>query len=705
MTGKSLVRYQITSTALCLLLVTGATLFSYRAGFFTWADNYLYDVNVAWRGPLATSDRITLVLMDEESAVRLKRYRGQWSRKKLAQALDHICGAGAAVVGLDMVMTAPDLDPLADPLLAKAISGCGNVVLARVSAAQGVAEITPLAMFQEGMLGDGFIDVPLDQDGILRKIRFFNAKPLADGSLQLLPAFALELARGFLDLDFDFDFSGKNYFLMGKAAEKQLRLPYPDLLINYHGDYTAFTVVSFADVVNNTMDPEDLRGRIVLVGSTLSSQKDFFTTPFSRFSRSAAALNLTGHFKTLESRIMGSDEPGVACHAHALETILGQDFIRHLTGPTVLGLTAALGMIGLIFYLPGLGLLLEMLILLATLAALVGGSQLLFSANAVRLDIAPLITVFFGQFIVGVTLQKSFGRRKTAMITTMFGKYVSSGVVNELIKGDIATTLEGRREKLTMLFSDLRGFTTISEKLGAKDTGRLLNVYFDTMIPLVFAQQGTLDKLMGDAVMAFFGAPLPLADHPAKAAATALLMMEKLRDLRQRADVAGAEDLDIGIGLNTGEVTVGNLGSNVFMDYTIIGDAVNLASRLEGLNKVYGTHILCTEFTARALDDRFLLRELDIVKVKGKAEAVAIYEVAGWRTGPDAAGEARFSLFAEGLAAYRQQRWDQAAQLFNRVLATGPEDGPSRLYLKRIAGFQENRPAADWRGVTVFDHK
>jgi adenylate cyclase len=703
MTGKSLVRYQLIFTALCLLLVTGSMLYCYRAGFFTWADNYLYDANVAWRGPLATSDRITLVLMDEESAVRLKRYRGQWSRRKLAQALDNICGAGAAVVGLDLVMTAPDLDPLADQLLAQTINACGNVVLARVSAAQGVAEISPLEMFREEMIGDGFIDVPLDQDGILRKIRFFNAKPLADGSLQLLPAFALELARVFLGLDFDFDFSGDNYFRMGAAAEKRLRLPYPDLLINYHGDYTAFTVVSFADAVNNTMDPEDLRGRIVLVGSTLSSQKDFFTTPFSRFTRAEAGLS--DRFQALEKRVMGSDEPGVACHAHALETILGQGFIRHITGPTVMGLTAALGLLGLIFYLPGIGLLLEMFILLAALAALVGGSHLLFSAKAVRLDLAPLITVFLGQFIIGATLQKSFGRRKTAMITSIFGKYVSAGVVNELIKGDIATTLEGRRENLTMLFSDLRGFTTISEKLGAKDTGRLLNVYFDAMIPLVFEQQGTLDKLMGDAVMAFFGAPLPLPDHPAKAAATALLMMEKLRELRQRAAVDGAQELDIGIGLNTGEVTVGNLGSNAFMDYTIIGDAVNLAARLEGLNKVYGTHILCTEFTARALDDRFLLRDLDIVKVKGKAEAVGIYEVAGWRARQDPAGVARFALFAEGLAAYRQQRWDQAEQLFRRVLATAPEDGPTRLYLSRIAAFQEKRPAADWQGVTVFAHK
>ena len=703
MTGKSLFRYQLLFTAISLVLVTGTVIFSYRAGLFDRADNYLYDLNVAWRGSQDTADRITLVLMDEESAVRLNRHRGQWSRKNMAAALDHICGAGAAVVGLDMVLSAPDLDPESDRLLADSIRECCNVVLARVSAAQGVAEIAPRQIFQEEMIGDGFIDVPLDQDGVLRKIRFLNAKPLVDGALQLLPAFALEVSRVYLDLQFDFDFSGKDHFLLGGASEKRLKLPYPDLIINYYGDYKAFNVVSFADTVENSVPPEDLRGKIVLIGSTLSTQKDFFTTPFSRFQRSSREL--AGRFRTIEENVMGADEPGVACHAHAIETILSQTFIRQVSGNQLLWLIALLGLFGLLFYLPGISMGMEIIILLAALGAVVFGSHLLFVGKAIRLDIAPLIGILAGQFVAGVALQKSFDRKKTALITSIFGKYVSSGVVNELIKGDIATTLEGHRENLTVLFSDLRDFTTISEKLGAKDTGRLLNLYFDAMIPLVFEHQGTLDKLMGDAVMAFFGAPLPLADHPAKAAATALLMMEKLKEIKQHAEIGGAEELDIGIGLNTGEVTVGNLGSNVFMDYTIIGDAVNLASRLEGLNKVYGTHILCTEFTAAKLDDRFLLRDLDIVKVKGKAQAVTIYELAGWRDRQNESGQALFSWFEQGVAAYRERQWDRAAELFRLVLDGAPDDGPSRLYLERIGYYRLNPPADDWRGVTAFDHK
>ncbi|NTV14661.1 MAG: adenylate/guanylate cyclase domain-containing protein [Desulfobulbaceae bacterium] len=703
MTGKILLRRQILATALCTLVVIGATILAYRQGFLATADNFFYDLSISWRGPVAASGQVTLVLMDEESAVRLQRQRGQWSRRMLAGALDNLCSAGAEVIGLDMVMSAPDQDKEADRILAQAIARCNNVVLARVSAAQGVEDIAPLAPFQAAMIGDGFIDVPLDSDGVLRKIRFLNAKPQPDGGLALLPSFALELARSYHNIDFNFDFSAADYFLMGSPGGKQLRLPYPDLLINYYGDYTAFATVSFADAVHNTFAPEKVRGKVLLVGSTLSSQKDFFTTPFSRFRREAPSL--AGRFGDMEKGVQGSDEPGVACHAHAIETILNQSFISPLGGRTVLLLTLLLGLAGLIFYLPRLGMLWEVFILLATLAAIVGTSHLAFLKWSQRLDIAPLLAVFFLQFLAGVTLQKSIGRKKTAMITSMFGKYVSAGVVNELIKGDISTTLEGRRANLTMLFSDLRGFTNLSEKLGARDTGLLLNAYFDTMIPQVFAHQGTLDKLMGDAVMAFFGAPLPVADHPAAGAATALEMVEKLAELKKRPDIPGLADLTIGIGLNTGEVTVGNLGSKAFMDYTIIGDAVNLASRLEGLNKIYGTTILLSEFTAEALDDRFLLRDLDIVRVKGKDRAVSIYELAGWRQRASAETLAGLSLFTAGLTAYRAQQWDTAENLFHQAQAQLPGDGPSRLYLERIVRLRSHPPGPDWQGITTFDHK
>lgn len=703
MTGKSLLRFQIVLTALCTILVLGGVIAGYQSGLLAKADSFLYDLNVFWRGPVPTSGKVTLVLMDEESAVRLKRHRGHWSRKKLATALDNLCAAGTEIIGLDMVMSAPDLDPRADKTLATSMYNCNNVVLARVSSAQGVDEIVPYTPFQEVMIGDGFIDVPLDEDGILRKVRFLNAKPRPDGNIELFPSFALELARTYLNLDFNFEFPAGDHFLMGAPGEKQIQLPYPDLLINYYGDFSAFKIVSFADAVNNTFDPGDVRGKLVLVGSTLSSQKDFFTTSFSRFHRVSETLGQK--FDFMEKGVRGSDEPGVACHAHAVETILNQAFIRYMNGSPVIWLTILFGLAGLLFYLPRIGLLIELSILFFTLAAVVFISSLLFSRSTIRIDIAPFLVVLIVQFVIGVALQRSFSRKKNEIITSLFGKYVSSGVVNELIKGDISSSLEGHRENLTILFSDLRGFTTLSERLGAKDTGLLLNAYFDTMIPLVFEHHGTLDKLMGDAVMAFYGAPLPVPDHPAQAASTALEMMEELETLIEKTDLPGIDKLAIGIGLNTGEVTVGNLGSNVFMDYTIIGDAVNLASRLEGLNKVYGTNILLSEFTARELDDQFVVRDLDIVKVKGKEKAVTIFELCGRRDKIGNDKQELLKFFAQGIVEYRNQRWVQARELFHKALQVDPGDGPSKLYIERTLYMQDNPPLTDWNGVTAFDHK
>jgi adenylate cyclase len=245
----------------------------------------------------------------------------------------------------------------------------------------------------------------------------------------------------------------------------------------------------------------------------------------------------------------------------------------------------------------------------------------------------------------------------------------------------------------------------LSEKLGARDTAILLNTYFDTMIPLVFAHGGTLDKLMGDAIMAFFGAPVAVTDHPEKGAATALAMVNQLKKLKMREDIEGLASLEIGIGLNTGEVTVGNLGSNDFMNYTIIGDAVNLASRLEGLNKTYGTTIILSEFLACRLNERFLLRDLDIVRVKGKKTAVTIYELVGWRHEASENTCQGLDIFAEGLKAYRRQDWDEAEQLFREVDRVLPEDGPSRIYLKRIDEMRLRPPGLQWDGISSFDHK
>ena len=686
----------LTCLVICLVSVC------YQAGLFSWIDFYIFDRHTSFRGPMETAGSIVLVSMDEKSAIELKRHKGTWSRLHLAQALNNLTEAGAEIIGLDFILSSPDLDPEVDRILADTMERCNNVILAWSAQGDGVF---PMVMFQEAMLADGFIDLQPDRDDqILRNIRFLNPRPLEEeGGLQLLPSFSLELARSFGDIEFELDFSEEDHFLMGVQGEKQLILPYPDLLINFHGNYASFPNLSYADVVMNRFSPEIVSGKIVIIGSCLITDKDFFATPFTRFLNSVDQLK-DKFGSGIEWSVVELDY-GMSCHANGVETILSQKFPRRIKSSMVFTLVLLMGLLGMLVYTSRISMFWEMILIGIGLAALTGVSHLLFVKSLVWIEVAPLMSVLLLQFVGGVSLQKFFERKKKALITTLFGRYVSSRVVDELISGDIEYSLEGRRQELTMLFSDIRGFTTMSERLGARDTSLFLNTYFSAMIPLVFKYQGTLDKLMGDAVMAFFGAPVYFSDHPVKAAQTALDMLDALNRLKENREVRGIGDLDVGIGINTDEVTVGNLGSDEFMDYTVIGDPVNLASRLEGLNKVYGTKIILSEFTAAKLDERFLLRELDTVRVKGKGDAVTLFELMGYRDKAEDKIVEMKGIFESGLAEYRKKEWDSACQAFEKVLQLRPDDPPSKLYLARIEEFRKSPPADDWDGVTAFSHK
>ncbi|MDP3283554.1 MAG: adenylate/guanylate cyclase domain-containing protein, partial [Desulfobacterales bacterium] len=344
-----------------------------------------------------------------------------------------------------------------------------------------------------------------------------------------------------------------------------LRLPYPELLINYKGNYTLFERISYADAVLNRFPPDKVKGKIILIGSSLATQKDFFSTPFTRFYNPAREYE--EKFGSGVEDTLGGKDPGVSCHAVALETILSGEFIKKMSENKVLLFTVITGLASLVFYIPAIGFAGESIIFCTAVAFVVFSSHLIFLKRLIWIDISPFIGVIILQFVAGIMVQKHFDKKKTDFVTGLFGHYVSPGVVENLIKGDIETTLKGHAQEVSILFSDLRGFTTLSEELGAKDTSRLLNTYFDAMIPVVFKHGGTLDKLMGDAIMAFFGAPVYFSDHSLKAAEASLDMLVALKKLRL-SDVRGMDRLNLGIGLNTGTVTIGNLGSHEFMDYT-----------------------------------------------------------------------------------------------------------------------------------------
>jgi len=294
-------------------------------------------------------------------------------------------------------------------------------------------------------------------------------------------------------------------------------------------------------------------------------------------------------------------------------------------------------------------------------------------------------------------------------VRSAFGQYLSPEVIRRLLVNP--QLVEPRKTEITVMFSDIRGFTTISEKLDAQDLALFLNSYLSDMTKIVFDTQGTLDKYIGDAVMAFWGAPFEEPDHSANACNASLTMMKTVRGMQKQWEAEGKPKLDIGIGLNSGPASVGNMGSALRYGYTALGDTVNLSSRLEGLNKEYGTHILVNESTYSAVKHAgFLFRELDIIRVKGKLQPVTIYELVGKVSELEQDPkfkelQQRLQDFATARQLYRKRDWEQAQHAFQEILNHTPDDGPSRMYWKRCQEYLFDEPPVGWDGVFTMTHK
>lgn len=691
-------RGTVIAAAIIFIVITLCSSF----GLFNWGNFLLYDLHFKVRGSRPTSGQIVLVYMDEESASLLQRHQGSWSRQHMAQAISNLTAAGSEIIALDMIFSAPALDHNQDIELADAIKQSNNIILARISAVPGIGSVDPLPLFQQGMIGDGFIDLPLDRDDCLRKVRFLNASPLADGTLQLLPAFALEVARTYRNLDYQFDFSHADFFTLGALDQQQLKLPFPELLINYYGSDSVFKQLNYADVVTNQFDPQQVAGKIILVGSKLKTEKDVFNTPFTRY-RSVKSP-LSHQFAKSIDTVQDAKEPGLACHAHAIETMLNQTFITPLSTKEDWILLTLIAMMGYPLFFRQTKTHHAIIYGTAMVMAILALCQFAFQ-HGVWIKSPPLLATVLCQLITGFALLKIYEQQRNEWVTSIFGKYVSESIVDRLVQGQITPNMEGQNQELTILFADLRSFTSISEQLNAQQTTQLLNSFFAAMIPQIQKKQGTVDKLIGDAVMAFFGAPIAYTDHAQQAAIAALNMQHSLHELKRNNDMPGIQLLEMGIGLNSGEVTVGNLGCEAFMDYTVIGDNVNLASRMEGLNKVYGSHILLSQQTAEQLDNSLCIRELDRVMVKGKDKATTLYELVGFNSQIDKSQQKLLELFATGLKLYRDRDWSQAQHCFEQALALNPDDSPSSLYMHRITQLQANPPGQEWDSITRFKRK
>lgn len=443
----------------------------------------------------------------------------------------------------------------------------------------------------------------------------------------------------------------------------------------------AFHYVSAVDILKGRVPPEELEGRIVLVGTTAPGLNDMRATP------------------------VRADFPGVEVHANLIASMLDGDFKQRPDFSVAIDLVQVLLLgITLTIALSVLSPLWSFLVVLAAGAAAIAFNSWMYQANHSVVPVATALLLILCLFIFNVAWGYLFEYRKGRAIVNLFGEYVAPELVAEMAKDPQSYSMAGELRELTIMFSDVRGFTTISEGLSPNELREYVNIYLTAMSEDIRGSRGTLDKYIGDAVMAFWGAPIPLPNHASLAVKTALRMQATARKLNQDFIARGWPPLKIGIGLNTGEVRVGDMGSAVRRAYTVMGDPVNLASRLEGITKIYGAGIVVGQAT-RAAAPEFLYRELDLVRVKGKNEPVPIFEPLGLADAVEPAARAALDAWHAALRLVRAQQWDAAQQAIEKLAVAHSLDVLYPLYLKRIAYYREHPPGDGWDAVTIFDTK
>jgi adenylate cyclase len=618
--------------------------------------------------------QVTIAAIDERSVAEIGRW--PWSRATLAKLTELLERLGARVIAFDVFFPEPE-SPQADRELARAVGSRRNVVLGtvflfgreearhlgperieaarRAMAAHAIENVQPsggaggefsmqaphgilvnIPELQKSAAYAGHINVVPDADGVVRRA------PLVirhDG--RYFPSFDVQAARAFLGGQ-DLVLHTAPYGIVGIEIGGR-DVPTDEegrFLVRYRGRAGTFDTVSIADIFAGRADAALLRDRVVVIGNTAQGIGDVRVTPY------------------------GAAFPGVEVRASIIQNLIDGDVLRRPEWMTVvdIALLVALGL-ALTWLLPRLGVTRGALLALGTAAAYLFVANYLFQAEGLWLNVVyPSILVAL--LFASTTLVHYFSTEsEKRYLKTAFQHYVPPAVVDDIVADADRLRLGGEKRELTVLFSDIRGFTAMSETLTPEDLVKLLNVYFTEMTNKVFEHKGSLDKYIGDAIMAVFGAPLAEPQHAQLACRTALDMIKSLAELKAQWQRDGLPPIDIGIGINTGPMIVGNMGSASRFNYTVVGDAVNLASRIESLNKTYGTSILLSQYTWAQVKDEFPnAREIDRVQVRGRAQYVRLYELIpeGRYASLDWLGEFgnAYALLRDGDRARAAQRFD-----------------------------------------------
>jgi len=669
----------------CLLVIILAL-----TGALRRLDWRMFDMNFKIRGRVEPDARIYIVGVDAESERHFQESAAYWNiREVLATAMENLSGAGVAVIGVDYLLPRRSGGAEAERIdrrLADVIENVDSyVVLATAVKSGGFVHADE--RFLEGAYWEGVINVQEDEDGVLRRFRLNIYAEVRGDEKEYFYSFPVAVASTYLEADEKEDEEG-NLLLVSEDGEYVV--PKEGLLINYVGPPGSFPHIPIWRAYEGELDGYELDGAVVLIADTRLVSGDVFEVPTSFYGGVARGLMTM---------------TGIEVHANALHTILTQTHLEEASSAVRwLLLFGIFAFLLPLFYLYARWL---WVLLLASMGFFAGVLVLQFVLFVEAHTVLGVSTVLLGIALhtgSALAYRVLFLARREKQIRTLFGRYVSENVVRKMVDEEVIFDLEGHTKELSILFADIRGFTSLSERLTAKETGFLLNRFFDEMTAAVFAQDGTLDKLMGDCIMAFFNDPDEQPDHAERAASVALDMLARLRRLRE-SGLKGADGLDIGVGLNTGVATVGNLGAPQFYDYTAVGDTVNTASRLQGLTREYGAGIIIGEATYKAVRESFLCRRLDTVRVKGKEEPVVVYELMEKRVDVDERLVTLAERFEEALSSYQRREFDTALESFKKILEEFPNDGPSRVFTERCRLYIESPPPKDWDGVFSLTHK
>lgn len=718
-----------------------------RIPFLENLESIVYDTRLRLTMPNTVDPRVVILDIDEKS-LQEKEQGGEgrwpWPRDRLALLLDKLFDKyGIAVVGFDVVFAERDessgirvLERLGqrelkgvaqfqsvleqvrpqleyDDIFASKMKGrpvvLGHVFLSEDPATASKKGMLPPPVLPAGAFGErrvgvtswtgytanlerlqraatsaGHINPLPDPDGITRRVPMLVEH--AGAYYEPLSLAMVRVVTGqppvvpVVSEDGSADYSGLEWV---KAGPFEVPVDIQAAaLVPYRGGKGSYRYYSLVDVLNERVPVDELKGKIALVGTTAPGLLDLRATPVDPVF------------------------PGVEIHANLIGGILDGNIKQR--PPYVIGAEFVLLLLSgaaLALLLPLLTPFRSMLVTALVLLSVIGTNLVVFHSGNLVLPLASGILLIIVLFTFNMAYGFLVEARGTRLITGLFGQYVPPELVEEMARNPEQFNMAPRAEELSVLFSDVRGFTTISESLSPEDLSVYINDYLTTMSLVIReGHRGTLDKYIGDAVMAFWGAPMPDPNHAQNAVLAALDMMKQAKVLNEKFHAKGWPPFAIGIGVNSGIMRVGDMGSQIRKAYTVMGDAVNLGSRLEGITKQYGSDILIGQETKERISG-VVLREIDMVQVKGKDEPITIYEPLGVEGEVEQKMLDEIKLWQQALRYYRAQDWDKAELQLLNLKKAAVKPHLYDVFLERIAAYRSHPPGAEWKGVHKFDTK